>query len=342
MNFKRSCNRDPGEVVCEDFSINCATEIREGISEMTRLVADSTPGRDLLRLIVAADGELNLLPFDALTDEHGRYVLETRVVTYAPSATVLHLLRSEHSDQTPKNFLGVGGVVYSKPTAATSKSSVKPANVMNSSTEFFDVNAVTFPDLPGSKQEVMSVAAVMKTPSHILLDSNATESAVKALPIGDFGLIHFAVHAVVDRSFPDRAALVFGTSQDSLDDGLLQVREIRDLPIHAELVTLSACDTGNGRLLGEEGIASLERAFLLAGAKSVVASRWTADDTYTIALMRRFYQHLWNGMDKGAALRQAKLDLLDEFADQALPVYWAGFTLAGDGTTAIFTPKKLR
>jgi len=88
--------------------------------------------------------------------------------------------------------------------------------------------------------------------------------------------------------------------------------------------------------LGEEGIASLERAFLLAGARSVVASLWTADDTYTIGLMKRFYQHLVNGSDEGAALRQAKLDLLKEFGDQALPIYWAGFTLVGDGATVIF------
>jgi CHAT domain-containing protein len=77
---------------------------------------------------------------------------------------------------------------------------------------------------------------------------------------------------------------------------LLQVREIRDLPLRADLVTLSACDTGNGKLLGEEGIASLERAFLLAGAKSVIASLWTADDTYTITLMKRLYQHLIDGV----------------------------------------------
>jgi CHAT domain-containing protein len=103
----------------------------------------------------------------------------------------------------------------------------------------------------------------------------------------------------------------------------LQVREIRDLSLRAELVTLSACDTGTGNLLGQEGIASLERAFLLAGAKSVIASLWPADDTFTIALMKRMYQHLADGADKGAALRQAKLDLLKEFGDQALPVYWA-------------------
>jgi CHAT domain-containing protein len=102
------------------------------------------------------------------------------------------------------------------------------------------------------------------------------------------------------------------------------------------LVILSACDGGSGKLLGQEGIASLERAFLLAGARAVIASLWTADDWYTIALMKRLYRHLVDGDDKGAALRQAKLDLLKDFGEQALPIYWAGFTLVGDGSTPIF------
>jgi len=87
---------------------------------------------------------------------------------------------------------------------------------------------------------------------------------------------------VADTHFPDRAALVLGSSSSG-EDGLLQVREIRDLELRADLVTLSACDTGNGKLLGQEGIASLERAFLLAGAKAVIASLWTADDTSKFA-----------------------------------------------------------
>ena len=157
----------------------------------------------------------------------------------------------------------------------------------------------------------------------------------KAQPLSEFQVIHLAVHDLANAEFPDRGALVLGSSAATGDDGLLQVREIPDLPLRAELVTLSACDTGAGKLLGQEGIASLDRAFLLAGAKSVIASLWPADDTFTIALMKRMYQHLADGRDKGAALRQAKLDLLNEFGDQALPVYWAGFTLAGDGSTPV-------
>jgi CHAT domain-containing protein len=116
---------------------------------------------------------------------------------------------------------------------------------------------------------------------------------------------------------------------------LLQVREIRDLNLAADLVTLSACDTGVGALEGEEGIANLVRAFLFAGAKSVVASLWTADDRSTRTLMERFYRHIAEGEDKGFALRHAQMDLLAEFGDQALPFYWAGFVMVGDGSGSI-------
>jgi CHAT domain-containing protein len=228
------------------------------------------------------------------------------------------------------SFLGVASGAYSGTTLAAAVRSA------DNSPGLFDVTPVTFSDLPGSKQEVARIAAILPGSKKLLIDASATESNFKALPLGDYRIIHFALHGVGSPQFPDRAALVLGNSEGAGQDGLLQAREIRELPLRADLVILSACDTGSGKLLGEEGIASLERAFLLAGARSVVASLWTADDTYTIGLMKRFYQHLVAGSDEGAALRQAKLDLLKEFGDQALPIYWAGFTLVGDGSTVIF------
>jgi CHAT domain-containing protein len=287
------------------------------------------------RLIVVPDGRLHLLPFDALRDRNEEFVLQSHIVTYAPSATVLALLRQEpHVEQAKTNFLGVGGVAYSGAALLTARRS--PVSTSVAETDFFGVDAVAFSPLPGSKQEVTSVAGIVPEPSRVLVDTSATEANFKALPLADFRVIHLAVHGVASPQFPDRAALVLGNSQGSQEDGLLQAREIRDLTIHADLVTLSACESGSGKLLGEEGIESLERAFMLAGAKSVIASLWTADDTFTIALMKRLYQHLVSGSDKGAALQQAKLDLLKEFGDQALPIYWAGFTLVGDGSTVVF------
>jgi CHAT domain-containing protein len=284
---------------------------------------------DKPRLVLAPDGKLHLLPFDGLKDEKGKYVLESRIVTYAPSATVFTLLRkAPRSDRSDMAFLGVGGVRYS--------GSVGPARSANEGEGVFAAQAVTFSELPGSKQEIRGVAAILPGPSKLLLDNAATEFDLKALPIADYRVVHLAVHGIASPEFPDRAALVLGTSKYSSDDGLLQAREIRDLPLRADLVVLSACETGSGRLLGQEGIASLERAFLVAGARSVIASLWTADDTYTIALMKRFYSHLIDGLDGASALRQAKLDLLKEFSSQALPIYWAGFTLVGDASTKVF------
>jgi CHAT domain-containing protein len=287
------------------------------------------------RLIVVPDGKLHLLPFDGLKSAEGKYVLESHVVTYAPSATVFHLLRApRNSDRTRLNFLGVGGVIYSKAEFVATKGG--PSSNKAQAADLFGIDPVAFSNLPGSKQEVTSIVGIVPGPSKLLLDTNATEADLKSIPLADYRVIHLAVHGVASPQYPDRAALVLGSSITSGEDGLLQAREIRDLDLHADLVVLSACETGAGKLLGEEGIASLERSFLIAGAKSVIASLWTADDTFTIALMKRLYQHLVAGADKSTALQQAKIDLLKEFGDQALPVYWAGFTLVGDGSTPVF------
>jgi CHAT domain-containing protein len=97
-------------------------------------------------------------------------------------------------------------------------------------------------------------------------------------------------------------------------------------------VTLSACNTGVGRLEGQEGVANLVRAFLFAGARSVAASQWAVDDVFTAALMRRFYTRLAEGLDRASALRMAKLDLIERHGAEITPYYWAAFTLVGEGS----------
>lgn len=103
-------------------------------------------------------------------------------------------------------------------------------------------------------------------------------------------------------------------------------------------MTLSACDTASGKLEGEEGVTSLVQAFLLAGAKSVLASVWKVDDASTAALMKQFYTEIADGQDEATALRNAQLDLLRQM-DNPAPVYWAGFILTGDGSEPISLAK---
>src|SRR6185437_8708242 len=116
----------------------------------------------------------------------------------------------------------------------------------------------------------------------LLLGDRATKAEFTSQPLAQCKIIHFAVHGISTPNFPERDALVLGRQPNSkTDDGLLQVRQIAQLKLNADLVTLSACNTGTGKLEGEEGIIGLTQAFLFAGARTVASSLWPVDDTST-------------------------------------------------------------
>jgi CHAT domain-containing protein len=133
---------------------------------------------------------------------------------------------------------------------------------------------------------------------------------------------------------PDRAALVLAAGGGD-EDGLWQAREIRRTRLNADLIVLSACETGVGRLQGEEGVMNLARAFLSSGARSVVASLWSVEDRSTATIMESFYEHLAAGLSVSEALRQAQLDFIKDYGPMAKPSLWAGFEVIGDGTRRI-------
>src|SRR5713101_4618957 len=288
------------------------------------------------RLIVAPDGMLNQLPFDTLRDPTGAFLLESRTISYTPASTVLTVLRTSKVAQTPRRtFLGVGDVPYQNQGHVSSK--LEKPNAVGQRIErgFSDTFGTTLSDLPQTREEVLSVSHIVGNDGVVLLGPNASETAFKSEPLSDFKIIHIAAHGFSDTQFPERSGLVLGVDPNSRDDGLLQVREIIRLHFNADLVTLSACNTGVGKLQGEEGITNLVEAFLVSGAKAVVASLWSADDIYTSALMERFYTHIAEGQDKAAALRHAKIDLLANYGRQVPPYYWGAFILVGDGGSPI-------
>jgi CHAT domain-containing protein len=330
-----------GRKAIEDLIDRYLAEIRssktgaETGAKLYSLLLRPIPGEESSpRLIIIPDGILHLLSFGSLRDAQGRYLLESHVVTYAPSATVLHLIRNSPMARAPTlAFLGVGDVEYSRDRTASNSGSPDSASTVPSA-DPFDLAGTRFRDLPSTRDEVVAASQVFGE-KRLLLGPDATEAAFKAQPLADFQIIHIAAHGIASPRFPDRAALVLGSDPKSGEDGLLQVREIRDLSLNADLVTLSACDTGVGPLEGEEGIANLVRAFLFSGAKAVVASLWTANDPSTRTLMERFYRYIAGGEDKGSALRHGQKDLIAEFGERALPLYWAGFILVGDGSGKI-------
>jgi CHAT domain-containing protein len=180
--------------------------------------------------------------------------------------------------------------------------------------------------LPESEHEVETIATDLPKPNTVLVGDHATETNFKQLPLSRFSVIHLALHGYVDPEIPDRSALVFAPENAATDDGLLQVREIRTLRINANLVTLSACNTGVGPI-GEEGVENIVNAFIEAGAESVVSTLWELQDHSTAQLMTSFYAHLAKGEEKAEALRKAQLEILNSGAP---PYYWAGVELDGE------------
>lgn len=293
------------------------------------------------RIIIAPDGVLNLLPFEALRDNAGEYLLKSRVISYVPSGTILDVLRRASKNESAASpFLGVGDVSYENQGGVGRRISA-PDSVRGWVLRgVADFSGMRLRDLPQTREEVEEIGKIVGPNAVILLGEDATETAFKKEPLDQFRVLHLAVHGFADTQYPERSALVLGTDPKSRDDGLLQVREIVRLRLKAELTTLSACDTGVGKLQGQEGVSSLVEAFLVAGSKSVVASLWSADDTFASALMDRFYLRLGQGEDTGSALRDAKLDLLAKYGGEVSPFYWAAFVAVGETSTPIGIKQK--
>ncbi len=169
--------------------------------------------------------------------------------------------------------------------------------------------------IPGSRAEVLSAARLLRANTVVLTDADATESAFKAQDLGDFAVLHFALHAFADPEFPARAALVLLSDAAAGGDGLLQPHEISGLALNASLVVLSACDTAVGPTIGQEGVQNLARAFLLAGARAVITTLWAVNDTVSLELMRAFYAQLAEGQTVAAALAEAKREVSQRLPD---------------------------
>jgi CHAT domain-containing protein len=269
-------------------------------------------------LIIVPDGQLNLVPFDGLKDALGHYVVEARTVVYSPSANSFYLLTGQKRPQKARTaLLAIGGVPYA-------------GSSLNRSVLTRGFNRSGFVDLPSSADEVrIAEAAFHGQKVEVLLGASATETAFKTASLNKYRVIHLAVHAFADSIFPDRAALVLLSDPPAGEDGFLQASEVAQMRFQADLVVLSACDTAVGPLQGQDGIANLSRAFLMAGAQTVISTLWQVDDSSSLFLMKRFYEHLSADESAASALTAAKRDMLRTFGRKALPYDWAGYTIEG-------------
>lgn len=272
------------------------------------------------KLVIVPDGALAYLPFETLVSDAkpvATYLLERYAISYAPSASALAAIQASASSNDAKGFIAFGDPVYAKTNAETAT-----------------VRSFDLKQLPYTRTEVNEIAALFPPAERrVFLGAEAQEQLVKTEPLHQFRYVHFAAHSSVDEERPARSGIVLSRpteAKEAKEDGLLQMSEVMRLKLHADLVTLSACRTGLGKLLNGEGIIGLTRAFFYAGAESVSVSLWSVNDIATASLMKSFYKHLQQGKAKDEALREAKLELLKgPQRTWRHPYYWAAFILVG-------------
>jgi CHAT domain-containing protein len=305
------------------------------------------------RLVVAPDGPLYALSFEALltaaVPEGGPprrdlpYLIRERSVSYVPSASVLAQLTTGRAAAgeaaaAGRLFVGFGDPAQGPATgqesrgAAATDSGCAPASgaALERPPGVAPAGLVQPPPLPAARDEVCRIARLFGADqAAVFLGPDASEENVKASAVVHSAqILHFAAHGLLDEDHPDLSGLQLTHAGDSAEDGLLQVREIFNLQLQADLVVLSACQSGLGKEVSGEGLIGMTRAFLYAGASSVVVSLWQVDDVSTADLMVGFYSQLKAGLDRSEALRHAKLELIDR-SRYSHPYFWAPFILVG-------------
>ncbi len=279
------------------------------------------------RLLISPDGPLHVLPFAALWGGSPEgYLVERVPIHVVASATVYAELKKSRRPTAPSDFrvVAFGDPEYPRLPKAEAD------ELRNHELRAAVVRGDVFPPLPTTRAEVRSIAALFPGRATTYVGNRATEEKVKAIG-KDARYLHFACHGVLNERFPLDSALALSLRKDPRpgeDNGLLQAWEVFDsVRLDAELVTLSACQSGLGKEMGGEGLLGLTRAFQYAGARSVLASLWSVSDDSTAELMKRFYGHLKDGSTKDEALRAAQREMIQAGAE---PFHWAAFQLSGD------------
>ena len=277
-------------------------------------------GLDLAKtrqLVVVPDGVLWELPFQALANPQGRYLLDECAVSYAPSLTALKTM-SDVKRQRRSTPAGVRLFAMGDPAVENRAGGMQAL-----------VREETFDALPGARTEVQTLAKIYGDGSRVYMGADARESVFKA-EAGKARVLHLATHAVLNNASPLYSYLLMARDQGGTEDGLLEARELLTMNLSAELVVLSACETARGHVGAGEGMIGLSWALLVSGVPTTVLSQWKVASESTSALMTAFHQNRAKDMSDAEALRAAALSVRRNPAYQH-PFYWAAFTLIGAG-----------
>ncbi|HNB72336.1 MAG TPA: CHAT domain-containing protein, partial [Acidobacteriota bacterium] len=314
------------------------------------------------RLLIVADGALQYLPFAALPEPGGKgtaagertpLVVRHELVSL-PSASTLAVLRAE-APTKPKADPGKLVAVFADPVFDVEdprfqhlmkRDPLVAENPPSNRVEGIELNRLrqltpvvkpdgklSIPRLPFTRQEATEIRTLATSArTALFLDFAASHNKVTTADIGKYQYLHFATHGLLDTEHPEFSALVLSLVDEkgNRQKGFLRMMEVYNLDLAAQLVVLSACETGLGKNIRGEGLIGLTRGFMYAGAPSVVVSLWSVSDQGTSELMKRFYRGLLTEkLRPAAALRKAQIELMGQKAWNS-PFYWAPFIVQGE------------
>ncbi len=342
--------------VITDFRQALRDPERKDVGQIARAIDEKVmkPLRPLLgdtkHLLVSPDGSLNLIPFEAFSDEKGSYLIENYSVTYLSSGR--DLIRLQTVRQSKSNPLVLADPVFGE-SASVELAATQPGKRRRSVTTGSNISSVYFAPLSGTSQEAQAIKTLFPE-SVVLTKSQAVESALKKANAPR--ILHIATHgfflddAPIDGGANSnqknkiamienpllRSGLAFANANanartnDKGEDGIFTALEATGLNLWGtKLVVLSACDTGIGEVKNGEGVYGLRRSFVLAGTESLVMSLWSVSDYVTREMMTNYYKGLKQGLGRGEALRQTQLVMLKR-KERQHPFYWASFIQSGD------------
>jgi CHAT domain-containing protein len=272
-------------------------------------IAELLPADPTASVIFIPQDELFLVPFAALQDADGTYLIDRHTILTAPAIQVLASTQAQQQQVRQANLQDM--LVIGDPT-------MPPLSLVPGAPPEF------LQPLPGAEAEAIAIAHLLDT-APLLGDAATKSTVVQQMP--NARIIHLATHGILDESQGLNGGVVLAAAgTGEFNEGLLTAAEIAQMDLHAELVVLSACNTGQGRITGD-GVIGLSRSLVLAGVPSVVVSLWAVPDAPTGELMVEFYRQLEQTDNKAQALRQAMLNIREEYPD---PIAWAAFTLIGE------------
>lgn len=291
------------------------------------------------KLIIIPHQELYYLPFELLIKDsivkpyhEYNYLVKSYNIAYYPSASALYYERTRKQESAPpsRDMLAIGDPIFGKEDKR---------DFFLDSLGFFTLRDAKYSsDLPRLKyagQELNNIAAVYEN-GEVFTGTKATEDLIKSLnnskELSKYRYLHFSTHGLINERFPDLSCIALNQDENKTEDGLLHTYEIFQLNLNADLVVLSACGTGLGRLHSAEGMVGFSRSLMYAGTPSLILSLWSVDDQSTAQLFSTYYQSLkaLNGKDKQASLRIAQLKLIESGNEYANPFYWAPFIFIGE------------